>query len=346
MGPLAVAVTAAPRPRSGPAHRSALRRARPRHARQRPPIRTLGSLVVGILVAPLALTLWLASGATADAAFATTVTLRPGDTLSAIAVRYHTTVAALAAANGITNPNHIVAGATLSVPVPAPAAPSTPQVAPAAAAAAAPSPNVATVTVRAGDTLTSIASRFHTTVAALVAVNKIANPNMVFAGAQLILPGPPSPPPGWAPRGPLPAALVAHADRVALRPAFLNAANASGVPPSVLEALCWWESGWQSAATSSAGAIGVCQLEPSTVTYARTALLRNPALDPRSAPDNIAMAAAYLHDLTVRAGGNVRTAVAAYYQGLSSIEHSGLLTSTQAYVTGIFNYAAIFAAAG
>jgi LysM repeat protein len=304
----------------------------------------LGSLVVGILVAPLALTLWLAGGATADAAFATTVMVRPGDTLSAIAVRYHTTVAALAAANGITNPNRIVAGATIAVPAPAAA---TPQVAPAAAPTPAASPtNVTTVTVRPGDTLSSIASRYHTTVAALVAANNIANQNLVFAGAQLTLPGPAAPPPGWGPGGPLPATLVARADRVALRPAFLSAANASGIAPSVLEALCWWESGWQSTATSSAGAIGVCQLEPSTVTYARTVLLRNPALDPRSAPDNIAMAAAYLHDLTVRAGGNVRTAVAAYYQGLSSIQHSGLLSSTQAYVTGIFNYAAIFAAAG
>src|SRR5579863_8760480 len=118
MGPPDVAVTAAPRPRSGPAHGSAIRRTRPRHARQRPPVRTLGSLVVGILVAPLALTLWLAGGATADAAFATTVMVRPGDTLSAIAVRYHTTVAALAAANGITNPNLVFAGATIAVPAP------------------------------------------------------------------------------------------------------------------------------------------------------------------------------------------------------------------------------------
>jgi LysM repeat protein len=291
--------------------------------------------------------LGLAGGATTDAAFATTLTLRPGDTLSAIAVRYHTTVAALASANGITNPNRIVAGATIAVPVAAvPAAGATPQVAPAAAPTGAPSPSTVTVVVRTGDTLTSIASRYHTTVAALVSANKIANPNLVFAGTRLTVPGPTAPPSGWGPGSPLPASLVAHPDRVALRPAFVSAANASGITPNVLEALCWWESGWQSTATSSAGAVGVCQLEPSTVTYARSVLLRNAALDPRSAPDNIAMAAAYLHDLTVRAGGNVHTAVAAYYQGLSSVQHSGLLASTQAYVTGIFNYAALFAAAG
>jgi N-acetylmuramoyl-L-alanine amidase len=224
-------------------------------------------------VGPLVLTVWLAGGGSANAAFAATTTVRPGDTLSAIATRYHTTVTALAAANGITNPN------------------------------------------------------------------------LVFAGAKLTLPGP-ALPPGWGPGGPLPAALLAHPDRLALRPDFLSAANASAVPPSLLEALCWWESGWQSTVSSSTGAIGLCQLEQSTVTYAQTTLLHNPALNPLQASDNIAMAAAYIHDLAVRDGGNVREAVAAYYQGLSSVQQKGLLPSTQNYVTGIFNYSALFAAAG
>ena len=61
-------------------------------------------------------------GGNAAAAFAATTTVRPGDTLSAIALRYHTTVAALAAANNIADPNRILAGATIEVPAPAPAA--------------------------------------------------------------------------------------------------------------------------------------------------------------------------------------------------------------------------------
>lgn len=315
------------------------RRGRPRHARRRPPVRRLGSVLVGAIVGPLVLTLWLAGGESADAAFAATTTVRPGDTLSAIATRYDTTVTALAAANGITNPNQIYAGATLHIPG---AATSPVTAAPSTAAAA---PTNITVVVRSGDTLTSIAARYHTTVAGLMSVNRITNPNLVFAGAKLTLPGP-ALPPGWGPGGPLPAALLAHPDRLALRPDFLSAANASGVAPSLLEALCWWESGWQSTVSSSTGAIGLCQLEPSTVTYAQTTLLHNPALNPSSPSDNIAMAAAYIHDLTVRDGGNVRVAIAAYYQGSSSVQQKGLLPSTQNYVTGIFNYSAIFAAAG
>jgi hypothetical protein len=62
--------------------------------------------------------------------------------------------------------------------------------------------------------------------------------------------------------------------------------------------------------------------------------------------DNLTMAAAYLHDLTVRGGGDPHTGVAAYYQGLSSVQKTGLLPSTRTYVAGVFNYAAVFAAAG
>ena len=72
------------------------------------------------MVAPLVLTLWMAGGGSADPAFAATTTVQPGDTLSAIAQRYHTTVAALAAANGISNPDQIYAGATIEVPAPPP----------------------------------------------------------------------------------------------------------------------------------------------------------------------------------------------------------------------------------
>jgi soluble lytic murein transglycosylase-like protein len=182
-------------------------------------------------------------------------------------------------------------------------------------------------------------------VAALVSANHIANPNMVVAGTRLTLPGP-ALPPGWGPGGPLPTALLAHPDRLALRPSFLQASSASGIAASLLEGLCWWESGWQSSAASPTGAIGLCQLEPSTVEYVRTTLLHDANLDPHSAADNIAMAAAYLHDLTVHDGGDLRTAVAAYYQGLTSVVTKGMMPFTQTYVAGVLNYAGLFRQAG
>lgn len=108
------------------------------------------------------------------AAGAQTYTVRPGDTLSAIAERYGTTVDALSQANGIANPNEIEVGQVLTV---------------AHAGAAAPaSAGVQTYTVRPGDTLSAIASRRGTTVEALCRANGITNPNEIEIGQTLSIP--------------------------------------------------------------------------------------------------------------------------------------------------------------
>jgi LysM repeat protein len=48
--------------------------------------------------------------------YRTTYTVRPGDTLSAIAARYGTTVQAIAELNGIENPSLIRVGQVLRIP--------------------------------------------------------------------------------------------------------------------------------------------------------------------------------------------------------------------------------------
>lgn len=105
-----------------------------------------------------------------------TYTVRSGDTLSGIAARYGTTVAALAAANGIANPNLIYVGQVIrvgggSAPAPAPA------------------PAGGTYKVVAGDTLSSIAQRYGTNYQTLAAMNGIADPNRIYAGQVLKVPG-------------------------------------------------------------------------------------------------------------------------------------------------------------
>jgi soluble lytic murein transglycosylase-like protein len=138
----------------------------------------------------------------------------------------------------------------------------------------------------------------------------------------------------------LPSALVAHPARLTLRPAFAGAAATYGVPMAVLEALCWWESGWQSAIVSSTGAIGVCQIEPSTARLVNQSLGRS--LDPAVPAQNIALGAAYLASLLRATGGNVGLALAGYYQGLRSVRASGMFSSTRTYVRGIEAYTTIF----
>ncbi len=260
---------------------------------------------------------------------AVTVRIAAGETLSAIAARFHTTVAQLAAANRMSNPNVVIAGQVLHI-----------------AGAGVPEPvgqeSSVTMRVAPGETLAAIAARVHTSVAQLAAANGLRNPNFIHAGQVLHLS-----PAGWtAAVGSLPAALLANPSRLVLRYHFLKAASAYGVSPRLLEALCWWESGWQQGAVSSTGAIGVCQMEPQTAKYVNSSLVQGRTLNVHSAADNISMAAALLHQLFRQANGNANLAIGGYYQGLPSIARRGMLPETHAYVRGIRAYASIFPQGG
>jgi soluble lytic murein transglycosylase-like protein len=210
---------------------------------------------------------------------------------------------------------------------------------------------VGSITVHVGDTLTSLAAHYGTTTAALAAANGISNPDLLFAGMRLTLPAAAvavagSAAPGPVATGAYPTALLAFPSRLALQPDFVQAAATSGVPVSLLEALCWWESGWQTTAVSPTGALGVCQILPSTASFVSSSILNVAPLDPRQAADNIDLSAAYLRYLLNSTGGNDSEALAGYSQGQASIAEHGLLPATTTYVTGILAYAAIFAGHG
>ncbi len=250
------------------------------------------------------------------------VVIAVGDTLMGIAHQYGTTVDSLATLNNLADPNRVVVGSVLKIPGGG------------ASAAGLPASRTsgATVTVSPGQTLSSIAADHGTTVAMLEAVNGIVHPNLILSGMQLRLP-----PTGSA----LPALLQASPDRVALRSLFVHWAVAESVSPALLEAMCWWESGWQTYISSVTGALGVCQLEPSTVTNLQ-AQLGQPTLDPNVASDNIEMAAVFLHQLLVATAGDASMALAGYYQGLASVRSAGLFPSTKQYVKGILAYVPSF----
>ncbi len=153
----------------------------------------------------------------------TSYTIRNGDSLSGIASRFQTTVAALQRTNNIANPNVIYAGRTLQIPDGFDA-PKTP---PAASAGG-------SYTVKSGDTLSGIASRHNTTVAALQALNGIANPNRIFVGQTIRLPGAP-PTGGTAPVTPPPpvgpsSGLVSQAQLQRIMPRLTNSRAAELLP--------------------------------------------------------------------------------------------------------------------
>lgn len=137
----------------------------------------------------LLFSLVLTSPASADFSY----TVQPGDTLSALARRYNTSVEAIVAANNIVNPNIIHVGQVLTIPGDGGGNQPQPQPQPDPNPAPAPNPQPApgggTYTVQPGDTLSSIARQFGTTYVELAALNNIANPNIIHVGQVLQVPG-------------------------------------------------------------------------------------------------------------------------------------------------------------
>ena len=90
--------------------------------------------------------------------------VKAGDTLSAIAYKYSTTVNMLAKINNIINPNLIYVGESIIISV---------------------NNSKAVYVVKYGDTLSEIALDFNTTVNNLVKLNNIQNPNLIYTGQIL-----------------------------------------------------------------------------------------------------------------------------------------------------------------
>lgn len=107
-----------------------------------------------------------------------THTVQPGETLSGIAARYGTSYQELARINGIANPNVINVGQVLKLSGSAAPKPSGP-----------PSAAGGTYTVVAGDTLSGIAQRYGTSWQTLAGLNGISNPNVIYPGQKIKLPG-------------------------------------------------------------------------------------------------------------------------------------------------------------
>ena len=117
----------------------------------------------------------------------TTYTVRPGDTLSAIAARYNTTVGALASLNGIVNADRIGVGQELRVPAAATETPPS-TATPVPTATAGPAETPRTHTVQAGENLFRIALRYGVTVDAIAALNGLRDVTRIYVGQELLVP--------------------------------------------------------------------------------------------------------------------------------------------------------------
>lgn len=149
-----------------------------------PPVPTLGpTATIVIPVITLAPTLSATTVPAQPTVAPQTITyqVQVGDTLSAIAARFNTTVPVLAQLNGIVNPDRILLGQTLRIPT------SPVLVATAVPAATAVPTTPLTYTVQPGDTLFRISLQNNVPIATLINVNGITNPNQIFVGQVLRL---------------------------------------------------------------------------------------------------------------------------------------------------------------
>lgn len=112
-------------------------------------------------------------------ASAASYTVKSGDTLSGIASRYNTTVNQIVSLNQLSNPNLIYVGQVLKLKNSQTTNSSSSSSSSTAAT------TVGTYTVKAGDTLSAIASRYSTSSSTLASLNSLSNPNLIYVGQVL-----------------------------------------------------------------------------------------------------------------------------------------------------------------
>ena len=226
-------------------------------------------------------------------------TVRQGETLSSIARRFGVSVATLAQANNITNPDLLFAGKRLNIP-----------------GATTSAASGFTYIVRPGDTLSTLGWRFNVSVTSLMQANRLSSVNQLVRGQRLTIPI----------ARPRPAASGAQVEALLERTAARYGWN-----PSLIKAVAKVESGWNNSVVSDSGAFGIMQVLPDTGRFVSRHIVGRP-LDLRDPADNVEAGVAfldYLYDLT---NGDVRLTLGSYYQGLASIRQRGMFADTTHYI--------------
>ena len=287
-------------------------------------------------------------------------TVKPGDTLGAIAAKHKVSLSDVFAWNNLTMRSIIYPGQKVKVgageAAPAPAAPA-PALAATSASPAAPAPGTGSYSVKAGDTLSAIASRHGVKLSELLSANQLSLTSVIYPGNKLAIPGAagqpaPQPAASVTPLVPssflgfsYPAAVVSSANenkallnaspvpsREQMRGIVADTARAMGVEPSLALAFAHQESGFNQRAVSPANAIGTMQVIPSSGQWASDLVGRKlNLLDPY---DNATAGVAIIRQLLATSKDR-DTAIAGYYQGQYSVSKYGMYDDTKAYVEAI-----------
>jgi soluble lytic murein transglycosylase-like protein len=277
-------------------------------------------------------------------------TVRPGETLWSIAAANNLHTNALAAHNGVSPEAKVVLGGTINVPTEAeaaaavnaaaPAVQATPQQAADGGTRSEAPPALGSYKVRQGETLSGIAARAGIAPEQVAAANGLDPDGPLLVGTVLKLP--PAGADNTQQTAPAPAPDTERVPDVApyATPGHTNAdeigqiASAHGVDPSLATAVAWQESGFNNGLVSRANARGVMQILPGTWSWVQDNLA-SASLDPHAPQDNVHAGVLYLRQLLNDTGGDERTAIASYYQGLGSVRDRGLMRETERYVDAV-----------
>ena len=295
-----------------------------------------------------------------------TYTVKSGDTLSAIASRHGVGLSEIFSWNGLNMRSVIYPGQKIKVnsaaaaPAAAPAPTLQPASAPAAPAPAALAPAAPTgsYTVKAGDTLSAIASKHGVKLSDVLSANRLSLSSVIYPGNKLVIPGAAVQPAAAQPAAsvtPLvpssflgftyPAAVVSSANenkallnaspvpsRDQMRTIVADTARSMGVEPALALAFAYQESGFNQRAVSPANAIGTMQVIPSSGQWASDLVGRKlNLLDPY---DNATAGVAIIRQL-IATSKDRDTAIAGYYQGQYSVSKYGMYDDTKEYVAAI-----------
>lgn len=302
-----------------------------------------------------------APAASPASAAGATYTVKSGDTLGAIAARHNVSLGDVFSWNNLNMRSIIYPGQKIKVGAGAQA-----PAAPAAAAPAAPlantsapqAPATGSYTVKAGDTLSAIASRHGVKLPDLLSANRLNMGSIIYPGNKLNIPGAGSQPAAAQPAAPAaplvpssflgftyPSAVVSSANenkarlnaspvpsRTEMQNIVADTARRMGVEPSLALAFAYQESGFNQRAVSPANAIGTMQVIPSSGQWASDLMGRKlNLLDPY---DNATAGVAIIRQLLATSKDR-DTAIAGYYQGQYSVSKYGMYDDTKTYVAAI-----------
>lgn len=290
--------------------------ARPRSGARRKLLRAAALPVVVVL---------LAIAVTASTGGGRHYRVKPGDTLSEIAARFHTSVAALIQLNNLPgNGNLIYAGSSLRLPGRAHHHH--------ARRHAHHRHHGSTVTyvVKPGDYLYGIAARFHADAHKIATRNHLPSSLTVVIGQKLRI--------HVHHRVHHHATRGFHGYRVPSRETVARMIRATSarwhIDGRFALGISYEEAGFNQRVISSVGAVGAMQVMPQTGRWVSSYVVRRP-LNIYRAQDNITAGVALLAVLLRETHGDMRLAAAGYYQGLASVRQRGMYDDTKRYVANV-----------